>query len=460
MALDDQTFLGLSPDQMSFCEANLIDPQWGPISPNSSFDPSTPSGYLTPDSTIRDANSRRQSRTSCASNLRTTAFPLSQYSKTSSIPLDLLPITPRTSFAMSPTDWCVSDAQHAARASLEGGAGAQLLTPTSDHSPQNSQLALLQKDTDAYLTSCLTHEDRISEDNRSFSTSTADLFEKTIHYQRDIIAFSEAICRSNSAEEQPDMPLTGTPSDIFNLGATNPTTISQGNLVSPGSIYHTSPTTENDSFDSECPTVFSNGKGVFHDVTGERFGGPLHSPDLMVEVIDTTSQGSQTRPSKRNITRRPRMRRSHVTSRCVPQMAGSSKTQTGNSRRYHTCDFPGCERKYEGFERIEHLTRHKQSVHGGSTNSCVFGGVCKDKKFSGRKDNLNAHYTKTHFFIDHPETKGRRRRWVGRDEQEAMGLKDVTRECETQRGKELLWKKGLIEQLPDGSYTEYHEKRR
>ena len=459
ISLEDQTFLGLGPDQMSFGEENFIESQWGPQSPNSSFDSSTPSGYLTPDSTIPDADSRRQSIISCVSNVRTASFPVSQYTKTTPLPMDLLPVTPRTSFATSLIDWSFSDTQQGARAAINVGAGAHPLTPISSHSPQYGQIALLQGDTNDYLTSWCANEDRTSGDQSSCGSNNTDPFGKTLHYQGDMVAFNKAFCQSSDEEKSEAMPLTGTPSDIFNLSTVGPAASNQGHLRSPASIYATSPTTDDDSFDSECPTAYSSQRNDSHDASVERFGGPLPSTDLVIEVVDTTSQSSQARLSKRSGNRRPRMRRSQTTSRRFPQTTSSSESQTGKSRRCHTCDYPGCERQYEGFERIEHLTRHKQSVHGGSTNTCVFGGVCKDKKFSGRKDNLNAHYTKTHFFIDHPETKGRRRRWVGRDEQEAMGLKDVTRECETLRGKELLCQKGLIDRLPDGSFTEYHEKR-
>ena len=455
----------LSLNEVDLNNHHNFDSQFGSMSSTSSFSQRSdgsstpPEGYLTPISSISCVGSRRQSTISCPSNLPTVSLLGSHYATPASNFHGLLPLTPTTPFATDsfPTsNYSFVDMYQESRPVVDDGMNIQPLTPRSDHSPGRAPLAFFRKDTHTDLIAWSSNQ--ALEEAKSCKDPAAELLCDDTQYRRGDIGMIEAMRQSSGGEEHQEIPLTGIPSDIFNLGAANSTSVYQSKIASPGSSYSTSPTTEAESFESVYPAAFSCQRGDSHDIKMGRIDDQQHDADLsMVEVVDA-SRNARTRLPKRGSTRRPRMRRSQITSRRVAQITGSSKSYTG-SKRIHTCDFHGCERENEGFERIEHLTRHKQSVHGGSTNSCVFGGVCNDKKFSGRKDNLNAHYTKTHFFIDHPEMKGRRRRWVGRDEQEAMGLGDVTRECETQRGKELLYKKGLIERLPDGTYTEYHEKR-
>ena len=479
---DDQDLLALSADPMSFSEAELApltkndfhttyESLWGPAwSPVSSFSQnssscSTPPGYSTPASSMSSTQSRRQSIASSGTSLRATSLLGSRCLTNASVPPGYVPMTPVNPFAVehcSPTDWAFIEMPTPARPIDNGRLRTQPVTPESDHGPQRHQQVSLQRLNTMGFSSWSAEQSDLMKNNMESCKSAAihAFHDANLSSNPEMDLVAEALRQSNSGEEEITLPLTVVPSDTFNIGTNSPITMHPSALTSPSSTYPTSPATEADSYESDArgPNHDNVQKPSIRNIKTEENCGPS-SGVPKVDMAGNTLIRHRARMSKRSSTRRARLKGSQSASCRTNQSTGDVKILSRSSKRSHRCDVPSCERAKEGFERIEHLTRHKQSVHGESDYQCRFGSVCRDKKFTGRRDNLNAHYTKTHFFIDHPETKGRRRRWVGRDEQNKMGLGDIPRECDTLRGKQLLLNKGLIQLLPNGSFTEYQEKR-
>lgn len=86
------------------------------------------------------------------------------------------------------------------------------------------------------------------------------------------------------------------------------------------------------------------------------------------------------------------------------------RPETVSSRKPHRCFQCGY-----ACERLEHLRRHKDSVHRPTMLPCAFQ-ECKDTKadkhreIQSRFDNLKAHYTKTHFKYGSSEKGGKNER--------------------------------------------------
>ena len=446
-----------------------FDSRWASTSPGSSFaldstSCSTSLGFQTPSTMVSDASSRRQSVGSYSSSMKTPLNIPSRYSLSSSVYASHLPLTPTSPFnadTFSPIDWSFIDAHRNRKSLYDNGVCLKPLTPVSIQDSRHHDARAMREFNFTDFSTGAINEGGSPAEYCSYETIASISSPERSCPEDTIFFLGEALRQNAESTHHQDLPQTVVPSETFSLETSPSKSAGLDSLLLSEISSSVSAPLENSSFNSESALSFSSTDIDEQAATGATVEGLQRRTSRgRADLVKASKRTCRTPGSRRDAGGRTRYRRSQNAVSRSSQGTTTMKLLPGTSKRSHRCDISGCERQREGFERIEHLTRHKQSVHGGSENRCVFGAQCSDKKFSGRKDNLTAHYTKTHFFINYPETKGRRRRWVGREEQNHMGLGEIPRECDTERGKKALIAKGLIKELEDGTTTEYNEPQR